>query len=98
MIEMVDVRAGYGKNEILHGVNLMAPKGEITTVIGSNGSGKSTLLRALLGFLPVWGGDVVIDGVSTGKMKEAEIARKIAYLPQGKNRSEERRVGKECRL
>ena len=45
MIEMVDVRAGYGKNEILHGVNLMAPKGEITTVIGSNGSGKSTLLR-----------------------------------------------------
>lgn len=85
MIEMVDVRAGYGKNEILHGVNLMAPKGEITTVIGSNGSGKSTLLRALLGFLPIWGGDVAIDGVSTGKMKEAEIARKIAYLPQGKN-------------
>ena len=54
-------------------------------MIGSNGSGKSTLLRALLGFLPFYGGDIKVEGVSIRKMPEAELARKIAYLPQGKN-------------
>ena len=78
MIEMADISAGYGKNEILHGVSLTAQKGKITTVIGSNGSGKSTLLRALLGFLPFYGGDIKVEGVSIRKMPEAELAKSEA--------------------
>jgi iron complex transport system ATP-binding protein len=85
MIEMQQVRAGYGKTEILHGVDFRAERGEITTIIGTNGSGKSTLLRALLGFLPISAGDVKIDGISIKNMSRAELARSIAYLPQGKN-------------
>ncbi len=85
MIEMKNVYAGYGRKEILHGVNLTALKGKTTTVIGGNGSGKSTLLRVMLGFLPIWRGDVTIEGISIRKMKEAELAKKAAYLPQGKN-------------
>lgn len=85
MIEMENVRAGYGKTEILHGVDFNAKKGEITTIIGTNGSGKSTLLRTLLGFLPMWSGDVRIDGISIKNMSRAELAKRIAYLPQGKN-------------
>ncbi len=85
MVETVNVTAGYRKVEILHGVNFCAAKGEITTLIGTNGSGKSTLLRVILGFLPFWDGDVRIDGISLKTMSREALARKIAYLPQGKN-------------
>ena len=85
MIDLEQVRAGYGKTEVLHGVDFKAKQGEITTIIGTNGSGKSTLLRTLLGFLPISAGNVKIDGISTENMSRAELARNIAYLPQGKN-------------
>lgn len=85
MIKMEKVSAGYGKQEILHGVDLEIHKGEIVTLIGANGSGKSTLLRALLGFMPLWGGEIRMEGISVSQMGRAEIARKAAYLPQGKN-------------
>ena len=85
MVEMEDVRAGYGKVEILRGVDFRAESGEITTIIGTNGSGKSTLLRTLLGFLPMRSGDIRIDGISINSISRTELARKIAYLPQGKN-------------
>lgn len=85
MVETVNVTAGYGKCEILHGVDFRAAKGEITTLIGTNGSGKSTLLRVILGFLPFWGGDVKVDGILINAMSRETLARKIAYLPQGKN-------------
>ena len=52
MIDVKDVFAGYGKEEILHGISFRAEEGKITTLIGSNGSGKSTLLKALLGLIP----------------------------------------------
>ena len=53
MIEMKNVAAGYGKNQVLHGVNLRAKQGKITTLIGSNGSGKSTLLHTMLKVIPL---------------------------------------------
>lgn len=85
MIEVKNVSAGYGKEEILHGISFRAEEGKITTLIGSNGSGKSTLLKALLGLIPLNGGDIMIDGASVEKMNRTEIARRVAYLPQGKN-------------
>lgn len=85
MIELCSVSAGYGKEEILHGVELAVPTGKITTLIGGNGSGKSTLLRAVLGFIPISGGNVKIESVSIKGLSRAELARKAAYLPQGKN-------------
>lgn len=84
-IELDNVSAGYGKSEILHGADLEVPAGKITTLIGSNGSGKSTLLRAVLGFVPISGGDIRLEGVSVKGMPRAELARRAAYLPQGKN-------------
>jgi branched-chain amino acid transport system ATP-binding protein len=49
------LRAGYGKAEVLHGVDLDAGAGSVITVIGPNGAGKSTLLNALMGVLPAHG-------------------------------------------
>ncbi len=85
MIDVKDVFAGYGKEEILHGISFRAEEGKITTLIGSNGSGKSTLLKALLGLIPLKDGDIMIDGLSVREMARVEIARRIAYLTQGKN-------------
>lgn len=85
MVETVNLSAGYGKCEILHGVDFRAGRGQITTLIGTNGSGKSTLLRVILGFLPFRDGDVKIDGISLKTMSREALARKIAYLPQGKS-------------
>lgn len=83
-ISLRSVSAGYGKDEILHDVSLLVPRGKITTLAGSNGSGKSTLLKAILGFIP-FRGDILIEGVPVRDMGQADRARRVAYLPQSKN-------------
>lgn len=56
--------------------------GGLIGVLGPNGAGKSTLVRALLGLVP-HDGEVRIDGAPRSTLTRAEIARRIAYLPQG---------------
>ena len=56
LLEVQDLRAGYGRAEVLHGIHLQAAPGSVITVIGPNGAGKSTLLNALMGVLPARGG------------------------------------------
>ena len=55
LLDVKDLHAGYGRAEVLHGLNLQAAKGSVVTVIGPNGAGKSTLLNALMGVLPSTG-------------------------------------------
>ena len=52
LLQVTDLRAGYGRAEVLHGLSLQADKGSVITVIGPNGAGKSTLLNTLMGILP----------------------------------------------
>jgi branched-chain amino acid transport system ATP-binding protein len=52
LLSVKDLHAGYGKAEVLHGLDLQARAGSVITVIGPNGAGKSTLLNALMGVLP----------------------------------------------
>ena len=61
----------YGGAEVLHDVTLSVAAGEIVTILGPNGSGKSTLLRALLGIVPVAGGQVV-----------RQAGLRVGYVPQ----------------
>ena len=56
LLEVTDLHAGYGRAEVLHGLNLRAAAGSVVTVIGPNGAGKSTLLNALMGVRPSRGG------------------------------------------
>jgi branched-chain amino acid transport system ATP-binding protein len=55
LLRIRDLRAGYGRAEVLHGIDLEAGAGSVVTVIGPNGAGKSTLLNALMGVLPAKG-------------------------------------------
>lgn len=52
ILQVKALRAGYGRAEVLHGIDLHADKGSVITVIGPNGAGKSTLLNTLMGILP----------------------------------------------
>jgi branched-chain amino acid transport system ATP-binding protein len=55
VLSVKGLRAGYGRAEVLHGIDLQAPQGSVITVIGPNGAGKSTFLNALMGVLPAQG-------------------------------------------
>ncbi len=57
-----DVRAKYGKLEVLHGITLSVEAGGVMALVGPSGSGKSTVLRALMGLTPITGGQVIIAG------------------------------------
>ena len=52
ILRVHNLRAGYGRAEVIHGIDLQAEKGSVITVIGPNGAGKSTLLNTLMGILP----------------------------------------------
>ncbi|WP_083818487.1 ABC transporter ATP-binding protein [Pyrolobus fumarii] len=59
-VRVQDVYAGYGKLEILHGVNLYANPGELVVIVGPNGSGKSTLLKTIFGFTKIYRGRIIV--------------------------------------
>ena len=82
MMELRQLRAGYGARLVLDGVDLALRPGEVLALIGPNGSGKSTLIRAALGLIPLAGGQVVIDGVDAATLTPRQRAQKAAYLPQ----------------
>ena len=63
MIEIENVRKSFGALEVLKGINLTVPKGEVLTVIGGSGSGKSTLLTCINGLEAIDSGRIKVDGV-----------------------------------
>src|SRR5437762_1161779 len=82
LLQVNDLHAGYGRAEVLHGLNLRAGQGSVVTVIGPNGAGKSTLLNALMGVLPSKGTiefrGQAIDGLSL----EERVMLGIALVPE----------------
>ena len=85
MLELKNISVGYRNKTVLDGVTSSFEKGKLTSIIGVNGCGKSTLLKAILGILPTSRGEVVIDGKNVRELSRNDIAKKIAYLAQGKN-------------
>ncbi|MCR5605853.1 MAG: ABC transporter ATP-binding protein [Treponema sp.] len=81
MLDIKNLKAGYGKKNILDIKSLSFSDSGIETIAGCNGCGKSTLLKAILGIIPR-NGDINFDGISIKKLSHKERAKKIAYLPQ----------------
>ena len=77
-----DLRAGYGRREIVRGVSFALRPGEVCALLGQNGCGKTTLLRAICGLLPSRG-ECLLDGQSLRGLSVRERARRIGYLAQG---------------
>ena len=82
LLNVKDLHAGYGRAEVLHGLNLSAKKGSVITVIGPNGAGKSTMLNALMGVLPSRG-SIEYQGQSvTLNSLEERVMQGIALVPE----------------
>jgi branched-chain amino acid transport system ATP-binding protein len=85
MLQTRGLVSGYGRTQILHGVDLHAPKGRITTVIGPNGSGKSTLLKTVAGLVRTWRGSTLMDGEEiAGCPAHTLVRRGMCTVPQGR--------------
>lgn len=85
VLEMAEIRAGYGELPVLHGASLELHEGEAVGIVGHNGSGKTTFLKTIVGHLPVKGGRIVIDGNDVTRTPAHQRARLgIGYVPQGR--------------
>jgi iron complex transport system ATP-binding protein len=82
LIEVVSLRCGYGKREVLKGIDLHLHAGEMTGILGPNGSGKSTLLLAIAGVMPIWSGSVRLLGQDVQDKGSRWRARRMASVPQ----------------
>lgn len=82
MIRAEDLRAAYGKTQVLHGVSAEFRPGELWGVIGPNGSGKTTLLRLLARLARPAGGTLTLEGVAYDRWPRRAFAQKVALLPQ----------------
>ena len=82
-----NLRAGYGKMEILHDFSLRIGKGQSLCLIGPNGAGKSTVLHSIFGFTNIFSGSIVIEGQDVTKLTPSQKLAKagIAYILQDKS-------------
>lgn len=77
-----NVAIGYHNTAIIDDINLSLPEKEITCLLGANGCGKTTLMRTILGLLPAIHGDILLNNQSIKSLKQRDIAKVIAYVPQ----------------
>jgi branched-chain amino acid transport system ATP-binding protein len=83
MIKISGLWAGYGGLDILRGVDLDVPEGQITCIVGPNGAGKSTVLKTVTGILRPSRGSVMIGGADlTGQPPEVILRAGVACVPQ----------------
>jgi branched-chain amino acid transport system ATP-binding protein len=86
ILNVQDLRAGYGGKPVLQGVNLSVREGEIVAVIGRNGVGKSTLMKTLIGLIGTMSGEISFGGRSIGQLEAYRRAKLgIGYVPQGRD-------------
>jgi len=85
LLEVKELRAGYGPIEVLKGISLTVNQGEIVTVIGANGAGKTTTLMTVSGCVRVRGGSIVFQGDELSAVPAHEIVKRgLAQSPEGR--------------
>ena len=72
-IEMRNIRKDFGKNTILHGVDMDLEKGKVISIIGPSGAGKSTLLRCLNHLELIQGGSICVEGEYLAQEKDGRV-------------------------
>ncbi len=86
MLSIKGVTTGYGNIQILRGIDMTVPEGQIIALLGGNGTGKSTLLKAISNLIPVWDGEILFDGSPIHKLRPHEIVRRgLVQVTQGKD-------------
>ena len=85
LLEVEDLRAGYGALPVLQGVSFSVEEGETAVLLGLNGAGKTTTVSNLVGLFKPWGGIVRFDGEEiTGKPPAELVRRGVVMVPEGR--------------
>ena len=99
MLNVRDLESGYGKVQVLRGVDLRVDEGEIVAVLGANGAGKTTTLRAISGVIPTWSGSITFEGSTfSGEQPERRAAAGIGHVPEGRGILTSLTVGQNIEL
>jgi branched-chain amino acid transport system ATP-binding protein len=85
-LEMRDVRAGYGRIEVIHGADLAVPVGEVFALLGPNGAGKSTILKVAGGRLAHSAGSIRAAGVEVDRRTGVDAMARagVCSIPEGR--------------
>ncbi len=83
LLTLTGVHTHIGAYHILHGVDLVVPRAQLTMLLGRNGAGKTTTLRSIMGLWRASSGQVRFDGHDITALETPDIAaREIAYVPE----------------
>lgn len=81
-VSVSNISVQRGAREILHQVSCDIAEASCTVIIGPNGAGKTSLLKAILGVLPIAGGDILLNGVNLQDLNYSQRAQMMSYVPQ----------------
>jgi branched-chain amino acid transport system ATP-binding protein len=85
LLELRDVTIGYGPVKVVRGISAFVRQGEIVAVLGPNGAGKTTIVKAVVGLLPIAGGDIFFEETRvTGIKAHRMAALGVALVPEGR--------------
>ena len=85
LLEIRALRGGYGRVEVLRGVDLQVNAGEMVALLGSNGAGKSTLNKMVCGLCPAWSGTVRFDGQDLSGAHYRDVVKAgLIQVPEGR--------------
>jgi branched-chain amino acid transport system ATP-binding protein len=85
LLEVDNLRAGYGSLPALHGVSFAVQAGKTAAIFGLNGAGKTTTVNTIAGVLETWSGEVRIDGERISGLPADEVVRRgVALSPEGR--------------
>ena len=85
LLDVRNLRAGYGAVEVLRGIDLHVGEGEAVALLGSNGAGKSTLNNVMSGIYPPWAGSIGFDGGDlTGAHYRDVVKLGLIHVPEGR--------------
>ena len=82
-LSLTNLDVALGNRTVLSGVNANFALGECVAIMGPNGSGKSTLMRTAAGLIPAASGEIALHSKPLTSWRRADLAREVAYLPQG---------------
>jgi branched-chain amino acid transport system ATP-binding protein len=85
MLSVKGLRAGYGKIEVLHDVDIAIERGQIVTLIGANGAGKTTLLKTVSGLIRPVAGTIEFEGANIARKPAHKIVGLgMSHVPEGR--------------
>ncbi len=85
LLQVDQLRSGYGRVEVLRGVSLCVQPGEIVALLGSNGAGKSTLNNTISAVVPATGGSVTFDGQDITHVHYRQVVQAgLIHVPEGR--------------